>query len=360
MPGLTEAMNAAIAELDDDAAPQPDDGEDTGQTDEQTEDGTDDAEPAEADEVDAGDAGEEPDDGDDADADGDDDGEQPEAVEVDPETTYTLSDGTQVQGSELRDGYLRQADYTRKTQQLAAQRKKVEQREQQVTEWLNGVKERPADAVLEVAQQSEQPLDTFAQALVQAGNPTGDVALLLRRLGEQGQLDPDFAQHFGIEQSDTPVGQRAQQTEYDERIKRLEQREKQSEEEQRRQQLVQEYHQQWDSIKQQAGIDFGDDPQQEQQAKIELMKFARDRQIPDLEDAYAVMESRGEGFAGRQAQERQKRQQQTRQQASQAAEKKRKQKAQSRHGARQQAPPPSDGPRNLNNIIEGALAEKGI
>lgn len=60
-----------------------------------------------------------------ADQEPDEDG-QPE--EVDPtEQRVRLSDGTEVSVKELMDGHLRQEDYTRKTQQVAQERKSVEE-----------------------------------------------------------------------------------------------------------------------------------------------------------------------------------------------------------------------------------------
>lgn len=56
------------------------------------------------------------------DADGDEDADDSE-----PETVFELDDGTKVDLDELKRGYLRQADYTKKTQDVAEARKQVEQ-----------------------------------------------------------------------------------------------------------------------------------------------------------------------------------------------------------------------------------------
>lgn len=53
-----------------------------------------------------------------------------EVSDIDLEATYTI-DGVEMTGQELKDGYLRQSDYTRKTQELSQQREIVEQSEQQ-------------------------------------------------------------------------------------------------------------------------------------------------------------------------------------------------------------------------------------
>lgn len=53
--------------------------------------------------------------------------EQPEEVAQGESTTYTLSDGTSIPLEDLEKGYLRQGDYTRKTQELAQQRAEASQ-----------------------------------------------------------------------------------------------------------------------------------------------------------------------------------------------------------------------------------------
>ena len=62
--------------------------------------------------------------------------EEPEAPKPDP-VTRTLPDGTQISADEAAKGYLRQADYTRKSQELAQQRQAAQadlQRIQGITE----------------------------------------------------------------------------------------------------------------------------------------------------------------------------------------------------------------------------------
>lgn len=54
-----------------------------------------------------------------------------EADDDEPETVFSLDDGTEVDLDELKRGYLRQSDYTKKTQEVAESRKQVEQAYQQ-------------------------------------------------------------------------------------------------------------------------------------------------------------------------------------------------------------------------------------
>lgn len=67
----------------------------------------------------------------------DDDGEEAPAAEIDPATKVKVKvDGEEVEVTleELRDGYSRTQDYTRKTQEVAEQRRAVEQEKAQVLE----------------------------------------------------------------------------------------------------------------------------------------------------------------------------------------------------------------------------------
>jgi len=50
-----------------------------------------------------------------------------EAEDNEPETVFQLDDGTEVDLDELKRGYLRQSDYTKKTQEVAEHRKTLEQ-----------------------------------------------------------------------------------------------------------------------------------------------------------------------------------------------------------------------------------------
>jgi regulator of replication initiation timing len=75
--------------------------------------------------------------------------EQPEDGELllDDDTEVDLGEGRQpIKFRELKDGYLRQSDYTKKTQELATQRKEVESQLEQVKpaqEWLTYMNQNP-------------------------------------------------------------------------------------------------------------------------------------------------------------------------------------------------------------------------
>ena len=61
-----------------------------------------------------------------------------EGAQIPAETqTIKLNDGSEISIDEARDGYLRQADYTRKTQELAEQRRQVAEQQRQNEVWHN-------------------------------------------------------------------------------------------------------------------------------------------------------------------------------------------------------------------------------
>lgn len=78
-----------------------------------------------------------------------DDGQSEEEVEtvIDEDPDIDIGEGRQpVKMSELKSGYLRQSDYTKKTQELATQRKEVEALQEQVKpaqEWLSAMDSNP-------------------------------------------------------------------------------------------------------------------------------------------------------------------------------------------------------------------------
>lgn len=80
-------------------------------------------------------------------------------------TTYTLSDGTEVPLEELERGWLRQSDYTRKTQEVSALRQEAEQ----ALRLMQALSENPAET-LEALQRNlqldtEDDLDPYEQQL---------------------------------------------------------------------------------------------------------------------------------------------------------------------------------------------------
>jgi hypothetical protein len=86
----------------------------------------------------------------------------------DTPTTYVLPDGTEVPLAELEKGYLRQSDYTRKTQDLAQQREEMAQLIR-LAEALDADPEGTLDALRSamLGDQDNEDLDPVAQKLAE-------------------------------------------------------------------------------------------------------------------------------------------------------------------------------------------------
>lgn len=235
-----------------------------------------------------------PDDSEESEHEEDDGTEVVEPVEVADTATYRLPDGTEVSGTELKDGWLRHADYTRKTQEVAAQRQEVQTLQQQMVDWYEERASNPAAWINEIASETDNPIATLAEAIEAERDPTNAAASLLVKLAERGKLDEQFVKRFGLEEYAGKAGAYEADTKLS-RIERQLQEEREAREASERtaaeaartQTLVAEYQRQWASIVQSEGLTY-DSPQAETEAKFEVMRFARDNEIPNLEHAYAA------------------------------------------------------------------------
>lgn len=117
-------------------------------------------------------------------ADEDDEPETTEVVEVSPEAKY-LIDGEELTGAELKANLLRQADYSRKTQQLAAERKQFEAQMSDMREWVEERVADPVEWVKEIATQFTE-------------NPSLLITHVLVDLASQGLLHEDLVEAFGL------------------------------------------------------------------------------------------------------------------------------------------------------------------
>jgi hypothetical protein len=209
-------------------------------------------------------------------------------IEVAENAKLKLPDGTVVDAAQA---VLLQADYTRKTQELSEQRKKLEtekhevekagkQYEQaygQMREWYEARAARPSDWLSEIAAQTDDPTATVAQALY--------------TMAQQGLLDSKFVEAFGIESGEIAEAAKGSQVKSElEELKRWRHEQEQSAQ---RQMQVREraaaYEREWESIKDSQGIKFTDKAQ-ELEAKREILQFALENNLTrSLTDAYDLM-----------------------------------------------------------------------
>ena len=209
-------------------------------------------------------------------------------VEVPEGALLRLPDGTEV---EVDKAVLLQSDYTKKTQQVAEERKQLdseraefETQRQQVSDayeqmrgWYEERSANPSDWVKEIISGTQDPTTTIAKALYELAN--------------DGKLDPQFVATFGIDAGE--VAERAKTSSRDRELeelrKKVEDRERTEAEQARIREQAARYQSQWDEIKQSNSLTF-DSPDAEREAKKELLEFAVKSQLGhSLVDAYDLM-----------------------------------------------------------------------
>lgn len=202
-------------------------------------------------------------------------------IDVPEGALIRLPDGTEV---EVDKAVLFQSDYTKKTQQLAEERKQFEADREKVVDayeqmqnWYESRAANPTDWVKEIISESPDPTAAIAKALYELAN--------------DGKLDAEFVKTFGIDAGD--VAKRATEskrdTELDQLRKKVEDRERSESEQRAIQEQAKKYESQWSDIKSGHGLNFTtrDD---EIAAKRELLQFAmNNRMAHSLQDAYDLM-----------------------------------------------------------------------
>lgn len=254
---------------------------------EQPEDDSTDEEPAEGDEE--GPEAPAEDDEDSEDEDGESDEDRPAVIEITEGATIRLPDGTEVPAEKA---VLFQQAFTRKTQELAEQRKEFEQERDSFTEVQTQVEATYEQMRDWYEERVSNPSDWVMEIALESGDATRTVAKAIYELGRAGKLDPRFVEAFGIEEG--PVAETANDAEKDAEIAELkqwrEQQEAEREAERHKQALVTQYQSQWEDIKLSHGLELSG--AQETQAKRELMEFAvKKRLTHDLADAYVLMQA---------------------------------------------------------------------
>jgi hypothetical protein len=204
-----------------------------------------------------------------------------QVVEVPSGAVLRLPDGTEVEADKA---VLFQSDYTKKTQQLAEERKTFESDREQVVkayeqmrEWYESRAANPTNWVKEIVSESPDPTAAIAKALYELAN--------------EGKLDSEFVKTFGIDSGE--VAKRATESKRDSELeelrKKVDERERSEAEQRAIQEQAKKYQSEWDAIKESHGLNFeGRDAEIE--AKRELLQFAmNNRMAHSLKDAYDLM-----------------------------------------------------------------------
>lgn len=272
MPSIEDAINQALAKLDSTESDQP-----AAEVQEPVDAGAETNEP-DTDEV-------EDDEDEDLDEDLDEEGgEEGDSAVVELDEDQIVRIGGR-EGS-VKDLLEMKADYTRKTQELADERKKVEAREQEVEQVYNQLSEW-------YTSRANDPSGWVAEIVSAASDPTAVFAVALRDLADKGMFDPEFVKVFGLTAPDNPVNRKASEKAADKRVAELErkltEREERESAEQQQVALVTEYERQLENIIAEESIKFSS-AKEEQEFRIELLTFAKENDLYDnLEVAYAVM-----------------------------------------------------------------------
>lgn len=211
-----------------------------------------------------------------------------EGIVVGEDDVIVLPDGSKVS---VKDAALRQADYTKKTQAVADQRKELEERTLTVEAREVEVNESYNKLVSWVEERQADPIAWVEEIVATAAEPTAVIARALQGLAKAGRLSPDFVEAFGLESG--PIAAAATHGEQQDRLSKVEQTlasEALAKEQARRQeQIVAEYRGQWETIKAENTLTFAS-PSSDNEAWVELVRFARDRQITHLPTAFAALQ----------------------------------------------------------------------
>lgn len=207
--------------------------------------------------------------------------------DADGETFAVKVDGEVLEVSlqELKSGYQRQADYTRKSQALAAEKEEFEQTLTQFESTIETL--RSLDSAWD-----ENPVQVLAHFTANTDNPTQAVAMLIRELAVNDMLDQQFMDAFGITPDVKKVW--SQQTEVDQlrsKANRADREQAARDEEYEFELAVQaataEYDRQIDEILVEEGVDLN--AEQRQLFRAHLAGYARENDLTNLKAAYKSM-----------------------------------------------------------------------
>ena len=213
------------------------------------------------------------------------DGETGEDSDLERYKVKVDGEVVEVTVDELKAGYQRQADYTRKAQALAAEKQEFEQVVGQFGETLQTLQQ--LDSAWD-----ENPVQVLAHFTANTENPTQAVALLIKELATAGMLERDFMEMFGItpdirqgwskesevnnlkrrvSQTETEQSQRLQELAYEQEV----------------QKALAEYELQVDEILESEGLDLT--VKQRNAFRSRLAQYAHDNELTNLKAAYKAL-----------------------------------------------------------------------
>jgi len=213
--------------------------------------------------------------------------EDGETGDEDGETFVVKVDGESIEVTidELKSGYQRQADYTRKAQALAAEKQELESAIAEYGDTLQTLQE------LDNAW-DDNPVQVLAHFASNTENPTQAVAQLIKELAVNNLLEQDFMEVFGITSNIRKAWSQEVQAD---RVKRAAQQDRQQERsrveefeyEQEVQQAIAEYDSQIDEILDAEGVELT--VKQRDAFRSRLAGYAHSNDITNLKAAYKAM-----------------------------------------------------------------------
>jgi len=211
-----------------------------------------------------------------------------QVLEVPEGAILRLPDGTEV---EAEKAVLFQSDYTKKTQQLADERKNLESEKQSFESDRNKIAEAYEQMRNWYDSRAANPSDWVKEIVSESPDPTAAIAKALYDLANEGRLDPEFVKTFGIDSGE--VAKKATESKRDSELeqlrKKVEERERTETEQRAIQEQARRYQSEWDSIKASHSLAF-EDKGSEVEAKRELLNFALTNKMShSLKDAYDLM-----------------------------------------------------------------------
>jgi hypothetical protein len=186
---------------------------------------------------------------------------------------------------------LLQSDYTKKTQQVAEERKKIDKEREELEADRSKVAETYQQMRDWYDQRSADPTSWVQEIVTSSPDPTATIAKALYELAHSGKLDPAFVQTFGIDAGE--IAERATQSKQNRELEELrakvELRERTEQEQARIREMAARYQSEWEKIKVENGLAF-DSTADEVEAKRSLFNFATEKRMThSLSDAYALL-----------------------------------------------------------------------
>lgn len=236
------------------------------------------------------------------DEDDEDDEETGEALEVDEEAKYKIGEDVYT-GRELKDGFLRRDDYTKKTQELKQERQEFEENRDRV---LDEVGHEVAQLVEQdlTQQLTENPAGWAAHLAINSGDPGYVAVAMLSLLHENQALPDELSEILGFGKPDSPAAnvqlkgeveqlKRQQEAERERREQEERDRQQKTQQQQRTQEIIRGWHESWEQLKQSENIQFKSE-QAEQEEFAEVLREAANRQTDDLAGVWASRELKRE------------------------------------------------------------------